>query len=111
MQFYSLVVAGVDPETHDVRRDFVREARTREYFFKHGHEVPGVRLFVRSPGAGRRDLLNVLARRSRMRGDIHFSHPIRVRGTWERRAGAKEHGEQALVIWAGIIQGRSRTVK
>ena len=25
----------MEPETHDVRRDFVREARTREYFFEH----------------------------------------------------------------------------
>ena len=67
MQFYSLVVAGVDPETHDVRRDFVREARTREYFLEHGHEARGVRLFVRGPGAGRRDFCDVLAHRSRLR--------------------------------------------
>ena len=67
MQFYSLVVARVEAETHDVRRDFVGEARTREYFLKHGHEARGVRLFIRSPGAGRRDFGDVLARRSRMR--------------------------------------------
>ena len=67
MQFYSLVVARVEAETHDVRRDFLREARTREYFFEHGHEARGVRLFIRSPGAGRRDSCDVLAHRSRFR--------------------------------------------
>ncbi len=60
-------MAGVDPETHDVRRDFVREVRTREYFFEHGYEARGVRLFIRGPGTGRRDFGDVFARRSRMR--------------------------------------------
>ena len=76
MQFYSLVVARVEAETHDVRRDFVREARTREYFFEHGHEVPGVRLFIRSPGAGRRDFCDVSARRLRLR--VNRIHPGRM---------------------------------
>ena len=64
MKFYSLVIARVEAETHDVRRDFVREARTREYFFEHGHEVPGVRLFIRGPGTGRRDFALYLQSRS-----------------------------------------------
>ena len=51
-----LVVARVEAEPHDVRRDFVREARTREYFLEHGHEARDMCLFIRSPGADRRDL-------------------------------------------------------
>ena len=35
---YLLVVARVEAKTHDVRCDFVREARTREYFLEHGHD-------------------------------------------------------------------------
>ena len=49
----------MEAETHDVQCDFVREARTREYFLEHRHEAGGVRLFIRSPGAGRRNLCNV----------------------------------------------------
>ena len=69
MVSYLLVVAGVEAETHDVRCDFVREARTREYFLKHGHEARRVRLFVRGPGARRPDLCYVL--RPRLSGVPH----------------------------------------
>ena len=83
MKFYSLVIARVEAETHDVRRDFVREARTREYFFEHGHEARGVRLFIRSPRAGRRDFRDVLAHRSRLRVII-----VGATRFWPPRRGA-----------------------
>ena len=69
----------MEAETHDVRRDFVREARTREYFFEHGYEARGVRLFIRSPGAGRRDFRDVSARRLRVLEPVSvitFAHPL-----------------------------------
>ena len=79
MKFYSLVIARVEAETHDVRRDFVREGRTREYFFEHGHEARGVRLFIRGPGAGRRDFCDVSARRLCVLEPVSvitFAHPL-----------------------------------
>ena len=83
MQFYPLVVARVEAETHDVRRDFVREARARKHFFEHGHEVPGVRLFIRSPGAGRRDFCDVFARP----WNIGVTQIIsEMTGGWEKRS-------------------------
>ena len=90
----------MEAETHDVRRDFVREARTREYFLEHGYEARGVRLFVRSPGARRPDLCYVL--RPRFSSVPHialvqFSHPLSMCSTRERRVTAEEHREQALI--------------
>ena len=87
MVSYLLVVAGVEAETHDVRCDFVREARTREYFLEHGHEARRVRLFIRCPGTGRPDLCYVL--RPRLSSVPHialiqFSHPLSMCSTRER---------------------------
>ena len=84
-----LVVARVEAEPHDVRRDFVREARTREYFLEHGHEARDMCLFIRSPGADRRDLCYVLAPRWFVMGRRRF-HPPSICSSRERRTTAEE---------------------
>ena len=90
-------MARVEAETHDVRRDFVREERTREYFFEHGHEARGVRLFIRSPGAGRRDFCDVLARRSRvLEPVITFVYPLSMLRSNLMTIARQEEGQDML---------------
>ena len=60
---YLLVVAGVEAERDDGRDDIWRESR--EFRHEGSCEARAVLPFIGCPGAGRRDLFNVSALRSR----------------------------------------------